>query len=67
MSGQGVGPGTGGSNFNTLNQTYDAVPFGSSDFNGKPKCPTVSGDIQNYSSAVQVQLLLRGVDPSVEI
>lgn len=54
MSGQGAGEGTSGSKYNTSARSYEDVPFTISDFNGKPKCPTASGDIEDYSNAIQV-------------
>jgi len=59
MSGQGAGEGTAGSKYDTLGRSYEGVPFNSSDFNGKPKCPTYSGDIEDYHNAIQVNTILQ--------
>lgn len=41
-------PATGGSSFNTGSKDYPAVPFSTYDFNGRDKCSTSSGNIENY-------------------
>jgi len=56
MSGDwGAATGTGGSSYDSGNLNYPAVPYGPNDFNGRDKCPTSSGTIENYGDANQVR------------
>lgn len=48
-------PATGGSSFNTGSKDYPAVPYSTYDFNGRDKCSTSSGSIENYGDANQVR------------
>ena len=57
MSKQGSGKGTGRSVYDTLAMNYEGVPYNRSHFNQKNKCPSPSGDIQDYSNADQVLIL----------
>ncbi len=41
-------PGTGGSSFDSGSKSYSAVPYSTFDFNGRDKCSTSSGNIENY-------------------
>lgn len=46
--------GTGGTSFNSdLNvKSYPGVPYSNPDFNGKDKCSTASGNIENYNVSI---------------
>ena len=45
-------PGTGGSSFDTSSKSYPAVPYSTYDFNGRDKCSTSSGNIENYGVCI---------------
>ena len=47
----GAATGTGGSSYDSGNLNYPAVPYGPNDFNGRDKCPTSSGNIENYGAS----------------
>ncbi|XP_035222817.1 pancreatic alpha-amylase-like isoform X2 [Stegodyphus dumicola] len=51
----GAGHGTAGSYFDPGVPKYDGVPYGPEHFNSRNKCPTGSGDIENYNDKVQVR------------
>lgn len=40
--------GTGGSNFDSGAKSYPAVPYSNLDFNGRDRCSSSSGNIENY-------------------
>ncbi|XP_076811464.1 alpha-amylase A-like [Clavelina lepadiformis] len=50
----GTGVGTGGNNFDTNIQDFPGVPYSALDFNDN-KCPTASGNIENYGNINQVR------------
>ncbi|XP_054717225.1 LOW QUALITY PROTEIN: pancreatic alpha-amylase-like [Uloborus diversus] len=51
MTGEiGAGTGTGGSYFDPSVPKYDGVPYRREHFNSKDKCPTSSGDIEDYNN-----------------
>lgn len=55
MTGQiGAGHGTAGSYFDPEVPKYDGVPYEAEHFNTRDKCPTGSGDIENYNDKQQV-------------
>lgn len=51
----GAGHGTAGSYFDPSVPKYDGVPYGPDNFNKGDKCPTGSGDIENYNDKIQVR------------
>lgn len=50
----GSGQGTGGSNYDSSAPRYDGVPYGPEHFNAREKCPSGSGDIEDYDNKEQV-------------
>lgn len=48
-----AGQGTGGSPYNGGTRTFPE--YSAQDFNGRGKCPTASGDIENYNDPIQVR------------
>lgn len=50
----GPGEGTGGSSFDPDVPRYDAVPYNRENFNSRDKCPSGSGDIEDYNNKDQV-------------
>nr|QDD69459.1 alpha amylase precursor [Cupiennius salei] len=51
----GAGQGTAGSSFDPGVPRYDGVPYGPENFNSRDKCPTGSGDIEDYNNPDQVR------------
>ena len=54
----GSGTGSAGSSYDGDTQTYPAVPYYPAQFNGAPRCPTASLNIESMSELNQVCLLL---------
>lgn len=50
-----TGEGSGGSQYDGATMSYPAVPYTAANFNGRPKCPSGSGKIQNYNNAEEVR------------
>lgn len=56
MAGLGrSGTGTAGSPFNSDQRNFPGVPFSTPDFNSRSKCPSGSGNIDNYSDKNNVR------------
>lgn len=51
----GKGQGTAGSSFDPEVPRYDGVPYGPEHFNSGNKCPSTSGNIEDYNDKVQVR------------
>ncbi|XP_005089737.2 alpha-amylase [Aplysia californica] len=56
MAGLGrVGPGSGGSQFNSDNLDFPGVPFSKQNFNAKSKCPSGDGNVNDYNNPANVR------------
>ncbi|KAG8170803.1 hypothetical protein JTE90_000791, partial [Oedothorax gibbosus] len=50
-----LGQGTAGSYFDPSVPKYDGVPYEAHHFNSRGKCPTGSGDVEDYNNKEQVR------------